>query len=304
MKKIKSFLIVAAACFVNSVFSQAITFKYDENTQLYGFVDSNDNYVVNPIYKEFDLNFGCSGLYKIVDSRDKIGFISDKGNLIVQCKYDYVNRFESGFAIVCYTNGRDAYYYGLIDSTGKEVIPVKYGRLDYYPKDKVLVFAREPVSNLGLLNLEGEVVISAQYAFRSKNISKGLWPVSKNNKFGVIDLKNQVVIPFEYRMIENFSDILDIAAAQKVENGKYGFIDRAGKLVIPFEYDNAWISNKYIIAKKNNKWGILDRDNKIILPFEYFEIFLTLENEAWVVKTKREKMYRLDLNTKQKVVRN
>ena len=302
MKIIKSLLIVTTAFIINSSFSQEIQSKQDENTQLFGFIDGEEKYIVNPIYKEVDINFGYTegGLFKVVDTKDKIGFVNDQGKLIVPCKYDYVSSFENGFSVVRYLKGEYEYTYGFIDSTGKEVVPVKYGHLEYYPEDKVLVYGEETVSDLGLMNLKGEILIPAQYVYWSKNITKGIWPVGKNDKFGVINLKNQVVIPFDFAMIESYSDALGIAAAQKEESGKFGFIDRTGKTVIPFDYDFGWPSDKFIIVKKNSKWGIIDNNNKIVLPFEYAEILSTFENSAWVIKNEGEEMFELDLITMKK----
>lgn len=300
MKNIKSLLIVAMACMVNSLFSQEIQSKQDEKTQLFGFVDSEDKYIVNPIYKEVDYNFGHreGGLFKVVDAKDKIGYVNEHGKLIVPCKYDIVDGFEKGFAVVRNQKDEYEYFHGLVDSTGKEVIPVKYGRLDYYPEDKVLVFGMESVSDVGLMNLKGEIIIPAQYVFWSKMISKGLWPVGKEDKCGVVNLKNQIIIPFEYGMIESFSDKLEIAAAQKEAFGKTGFIDRTGKTVIPFEYEFGWTSDNYIIVKKNGKWGMIDRNSKIILPFEYAQIISSFEKTAWVIKNEGEEMVELELVTK------
>ena len=84
--------------------SQEIQFKQDEKTQLFGFVNAEDKYIVNPIYKEVDYNFGYEEgrLFKVVDTKDKIGFVNDQGKLIVPCKYDFVDGFEKGFAVVRY----------------------------------------------------------------------------------------------------------------------------------------------------------------------------------------------------------
>jgi hypothetical protein len=302
MKKINYFLFATILMLSTNAFTQEIKSKQDEKTQLFGFVDSEEKYIVNPIYKEVDYNFGYSeeGLFKVIDTKDKIGFVNASGKLIVPCKYDYVSSFENGFSVVRYLKGEYEYTYGFIDSTGKEVIPVKYGHLEYYPEDKVLVYGDETVSDLGLMNLKGEILIPAQYVYWSKNISKGLWPVGKNDKFGAINLKNQVIIPFDFAMIESYSDALGIAAAQKEESGKFGFIDRKGITVIPFEYDFGWPSDKYIIVKKNSKWGIIDSNNKIILPFEYAEILSTFDNSAWVIKNEGEEMFELDLITMKK----
>lgn len=305
MKKLKHLLIITIAFIANATFSQEIQSKQDEQTQLYGFVNGEEKYVVKPIYKEVDYNFGYrkGGLFKVVDTVNKIGFVNDLGKIVVPCKYDYVESFENGYAVVRVPFGEYDYRYGLMDSLGKEAIPLKYGRLDYFPNDKVLVFGEEIFSEVGLMNLKGEVIIPIKYTFSSKNITNGLWPVLKNEKYGVINLKNEIVVPFEYAMIENYSETLGIAPAQKEENGNFGFTDRKGKTVIPFEYEFGWPNEKYISVKKNGKWGLVDITNKIVLPIEYAEILSFYENSVWVIKNEGEEMFELDLVTKQKKVK-
>ncbi|NBX79593.1 MAG: WG repeat-containing protein [Flavobacteriales bacterium] len=306
MKTIKHFFVVAILAVTSPAFSQLLQSKQDEKTQLYGFVNEEDKYVVNPIYKEVDYNFGYreGGIFKVVDVNDKIGFVDVKGKIVVACKYEYTESFENGYAVVRIAKGEYDYLYGLIDSLGKEVIPLKYGRLEYYADDKVLVFGMENASDVGLMNLKGQVLIPEQYAFWSKKITKGLWPVAKNDKCGVVNLKNEIIVPFEYAMIEGYSESLGIAPAQKEENGKFGFIDRTGKTVIPFEYEFGWPHERLISVKKNGKWGLIDINNKIVLPFEYAEIISFYENSVWVIKNEGEEMFELDLITKQKVVKN
>ena len=303
MKTIKYIFTAAILAVTSSVFTQEIRAKQDEKTQLFGFVNSEDKYIVNPIYKVVDYGFGYleRELYRVVDTKDKIGFVNNQGKLIVPCKYDYVSIFEKGHSVVRYAKGPYDFTFGLMDSTGKEVLPVTYGRLEYYPYDNVLVFGLESTSDIGLMNLKGEILIPAQYAYWSKNISNGLWPVSKNDKCGVVNLKNEIIVPFNYVMIESYDDESGIAAAQKVEYGNYGFIDRTGKTIIPFEYEDAWSSDKFIAVMKNGKWGVIDINNKIILPIEYAEIISIHEKTAWVTKNEGEEMFELDLITKKKV---
>ena len=63
----------------------------------------------------------------------------------------------------------------------------------------------------------------------------------------------------------------------KSANQKCGVIDLKGNEVIPFEYEHIkaiWKigsdeSEKRYIACKNNKWGVINQKNEIIVPFEY-----------------------------------
>jgi len=270
MKQIK-YLFAAWLILISqaSAFAQLST-RQDEKTQLYGLVDADDKYVVKPIYKEVDFNFGrTEGLSKVEGANNKYGLINPKGKEVVPCKYDNLSDFINGYAIAEVKTSNLESKYALLDSTGREAIPLKYGHLEYYPDDMVLVAGETNASNVGLISVSGKVLIPFQYEFWAKKISKGLWPVAKNNVCGVVNLKNETIVPFEYEMIESYSDALGLAPAKKDKNGKYGFIDRKGKVVIPFNYADAWPSGKYLAVKKDGKWGVIDAAAKTILPFEY-----------------------------------
>ena len=63
----------------------------------------------------------------------------------------------------------------------------------------------------------------------------GLSCVKQNGKYGFIDKKGKVIIPFQFDDAESFSDGL----AKVRQNDKYGFVDKEGKVVVPFLFDAA-----------------------------------------------------------------
>lgn len=276
--------------------------KQDEKSGLYGIANADGDYIVKPKYKEVDFDFGNKpGLAFVVDKNGKYGFINPDGKESVPCKYDYAGHFDNGYAIVYNKTGQYDQINGLIDSTGKETIPLKYGHLEYYPDDRVLVAGQTSSSDVGLLDVNGKVLIPFQYEFWSKRVSHGLWPVGKNDICGVVNLRNEVVVPFAYTMIESYEDKDGVAAAKKEAKGKYGFIDRAGKEVVPFVYEEGWpAGNGYLAAKKDGKWGLIDMHNKVILPFEYFNVSSAGKKTAWVSR-EGEDLFEIDLVTRQKV---
>lgn len=282
-------------------YAQTLSSKQDEKTILYGIVDEEGKYIVPAIYKELDFNFGFveSPLYTVTDKNDKIGYINNQGKVVIACKYDRAASLEMGYAIVGVKVDEYSYKQGLIDSTGKEVLPLQYPNLEYYPKDRVLVFSEQSMGKVGVMDLKGNILIKPQYEFWSKDIYKGLWPVVKGDSCGVVNLKNEMVMPFIYESIESFSEYLNIATAKKA--GKYGFIDLAGKVIVPFIYEEAWPSSVYMAAKKEGKWGVIDKNNKVILPFEYADITTVTTKTAWVIKKEKEEPYEVDLATGQKV---
>ncbi|MBR6253015.1 MAG: WG repeat-containing protein [Clostridia bacterium] len=66
----------------------------------------------------------------------------------------------------------------------------------------------------------------------------------------------------------------------KSNNQKCGVIDLKGNEIIPFEYEHikaVWKigsdeSDKKYIVCKNNKWGVIDQNREVVLPIEFDEI--------------------------------
>ena len=103
-------------------------------------------------------------------------------------------------------------------------------------------------------------------------------------RWGVIDRKNKVVIPFEFETLtEVYTDDARYAKhglliAQK--DGKFGMIDKDGSVAVPFEYDYLGLFDRdnpqlgpvddgYLFAYKDKKVGIIDVNNKVAMPFRY-----------------------------------
>ncbi len=88
----------------------------------------------------------------------------------------------------------------------------------------------------------------------------------KNNKWGFIDEKGNIVIHAKYDLASQF---LDGLARVKV-NGKYGFIDKNDNIVIPAKYDYACdFSEGLAGVKVNGKYGFIDKNDNIVIPAKY-----------------------------------
>jgi len=133
------------------------------------------------------------------------------------------------------------------------------------------------------------------------NKEAGLLAVQRNEKYGVINLKGETVVPAEYSNIKfngmyivaraEGSDIYFNEKGEKIENGLtgmrkiseinmyittdqnnlYGLIDSEGRHVVENQYlylDYAF-GNYFIGYKEGQGSGVIDNENNVILPFEY-----------------------------------
>jgi hypothetical protein len=132
----------------------------------------------------------------------------------------------------------------------------KYGFIDKYSKKLVIPYEYD--NDFGLAEfVNGKCILS------------------KDNRYGLIDYKNNILIAFEYDRLR-FADFGKYLIYTK--NNKDGLLDKDGKELIPNIYDklsftkNGENSPSLFIATKKNKYGIINIDNQIITPFIYDEI--------------------------------
>jgi len=165
-------------------------------------------------------------------------------------------------------------------------------------------------AKVGFIDITGEVVIPLTYTcpfyagngcldpqYLMPEFSEGLaavmngdrqdsHPFLKNNgKFGYIDSKGDVAIPFVYDYAAPFSEGL----AYVVQDGKFGYIDRTGNVVIPLAYDcdyyygcddaDGLIDEQYVtgglarVSKTDSEgrmqYGLMSQTGNVVVPVAY-----------------------------------
>ena len=232
----------------------------------WGFIDKTGNTVIPFIYDDdqdswrYFFEKGVSfakkdGKWGLIDKTGKIlaPFIYDNfygfnwdgldGGLAQVLKYP--KNTDNAYAISLYHNIK----YGFIDRTGKEVIPCIY---DYVPF--INLYFSEDMAVVGeYFQWNGGTLGSAEY------------------RFGYIDKKNNLVIPYIYHNAgpfnEGFAIVGEISERSGMHYGpiayKFGLIDKTGKEILPMVYDSITnFKDGIAVAQKGNKCSIL----KIIYP--------------------------------------
>lgn len=70
-------------------------------------------------------------------------------------------------------------------------------------------------------------------------------------------------------LFEDCDETSTLGFVRAKKDGKWGCIDTRGNVVIPFEYDELSEIDTYLVARRGSLEGIIDLQNRIILPFEY-----------------------------------
>lgn len=247
----------------------------------------------------------------------KIGYLNNKGEDIIEAKYNMGSDFYEDYANII----KDSVF-GYVDKKGNETLFENYEEVFFYYGNTGIAKKK---GKYGLINRKGDPLTSFKYVMiknygfnhfkatinktKSQILSnKGNIIFNKDLKFyiqsyhfdsdslivfqetingkklnGLVNLQNQIICKPKYERISFINDN-SFYAVQR--NKKYGFINKEGKEVIPLIYEKVSfnINNDLIAVKKNGKWGYINRENKIIIPFIYDEAYAFLDGLAYVKK--------------------
>lgn len=147
--------------------------------------------------------------------------------------------------------------YGLMDSTGKFIVPCRYDRIvmAYFPNG----LARVEKNNLvGFVDRSGKLVIDCSFQ-NAGYFSDGLCNVRHDEKWGYINEQGKVVIPHQYTIGLAFSEGYARVAIQEKGIYHFGFINTKGDVVIPLQYENAKdFQNGIAEVMVDGKWIRID----------------------------------------------
>lgn len=237
----------------------------------------------------------------------KVGYINRKGIEVIEPKFHIGDDFREERAAVSYRDNPM-----LINTEGDQL--AVYNELDLICEfnegiARVIKFSEDmKMRRDGFINRSGELVIETKYEKivadalelidDNDRCSEGLVRVTKDEKYGFIDIAENLIIDYEYQWVSNFGN--GKAAAKR--NGKAGYINKGNEEIIPFKYVDAialfknfyiikdekgWIflnengeqanenyyesikpiNNNMAAVKKNGKWGVMDIEMKLLIPY-------------------------------------
>jgi hypothetical protein len=206
-----------------------------------------------------------------------------QGNVVIQPLYDFAGDFREGRAYVTSGGGFNA----IIDKKGNIIYRgTRHQIISQFIHDGFIRIS-DVLDNYrkeGFMDRNGKLVIP--YLFdEARDFENGFAPVckytdpfsederleipdaekAKRRRWGMIDRRGKLIVPFEYATIFPFHDglamIVDAA-------GQHGYVDTTGKVVIPPQYKNAQsFSEGKAAVKVNGKWGFIDRKgNMVVAP--------------------------------------
>lgn len=248
---------------------------------------------------------------------DKPLLYNKEGIILVQAKYNGIGNNYShikpeilyGKYIQVYNYTDNHYRWGLIDTSGNELLEPKYeitlfkringfildghiivdnnlNRLCALPKrcysllehdfniteKAILTVYEQEETRFGLFSLPGSfsMLPNATYQYIKFANESRIIVYNKELGYGYTNELGELIIPLRYDEAHPFLE----GKAKVRYDTEYGYINREGefllnKTILPKEYDWGWQYDDIIIAKKDTSFGCLKKDLSILFPFEF-----------------------------------
>ena len=245
-------------------------------TQLYGIIDDKYNEIVPFQYN--GIRF-CES-HVCVSIGDKCGIIDLQNNTLIPIQYGSIC-FCGNY--VCVSIGNQ---YGVIDLQNNVIIPIQYDEIDcigngiFFIKNKI---------GWGAKSIDGHEIPCIYHSMISSNAENQIYAKNQNGYCGVIDLNNNIIIPFEYSEIEfdNWMSLNDCYIV-KDKNGLFGVIDKkTGNPIIPCRYSflKSVDDNTYKVCY-NDEWGALTSRGERIIKIVRYDGENTSFEEDYMIPSK------------------
>lgn len=236
----------------------------------------------------------------IIDLRNKIGYISRKGDFVIPPKHFFGTDFSEERAFILDKSTK------LIDTFGnilkdfeKEYVPGLFN--EQYAQIGEMSYDGESI-RIAYINKEGKQITPFSEFRRILNPNRiidenddyscGLLRYQDDEKYGYLTISQEIVIPAEYDFAERFSEDLAVV----YNNEKAGFINLRGDIMIPFEFNYATgFSEGIAVVSVDEFMGCINKDLDIVIPFEFD--YLGKCNNEMIVFCINEKWGIMDVNS-------
>jgi hypothetical protein len=205
-----------------------------------------------------------------IDYSNRFIYVDKNGMECFVDGYKYVDPAKGENYFILRNVKGNGYETGLYHKYNKTlVIPVVYDTLNYISDDRITACKN---NKYGMMNIKQEEIILFRYKYIDYINDNFIIAINDDEKYGVINIDNEVVLSFEYDEIYNISESSRYLRISK--DNKFGLINSTtAEIVVPLEYDGIeYARNETAVAIKEGRYGVIDVTNKTVVPFIYDSI--------------------------------
>lgn len=195
-----------------------------------------------------------------IQKGEKFNLAIIKGNSIREFKdLDNIGEINENKPILILKNGK----YGYIKINGEDLIPIEYDAIGIFSDGKVLAKKNEKV---GVLNEKGEEVLPLKY----NEIYIG-----ENNNFILKENDEYLSYNLKDKLVLNIDEVYKINEKILIfsKDNKFGIINYKGEVIVPNDYDEiSTFVDKTFIGLKSLKYSLYNLKNeKISNDYDFIE---------------------------------
>ena len=253
----------------------------------YGIIDRLGRWLLKPRFDSIKGNFHDCDRV-VVGIKDRYGVVDSRGKIVIPLRYEYMGYEFSEGLIAAETDGR----WGYLDQNGSWKISPQFTYAGDFAQGMAPI--RTSQDRYGYIDRNGTMAVAARYE-DAREFSQGLGAVKENGRWGAVDRRGEAVIPPRYEEMEKFHEGL----ARVRKDGKYGYVDRNGKETIPPAFGDAGDFNEGLApVKQGDLWGYIDTRGAWVIPPAYADAesfhhghapVKKAESSLWVLVDKKGK---------------
>lgn len=217
-----------------------------------------------------------------VQKEGKWGLIKISGEEILPTEYEEIQAIlgiENSYKIK--KEGK----YGIVNNEGKIVVEPKYADIDVLGENNKTGFIVKDENNkYGIIDYSNNSILEIKYDGIEKIYGNDLYVAISDGKQILVNKKNEEVLTKGFDSIKQILDSQENAVIF-VNSNKYGVMNLSGEVLVPAEYDDLKEAKTGIlIAKKDDKYGIINIEKEEKIPFEYNSISYNKKADIYVAE--------------------
>lgn len=257
-----------------------IVSKKKEDGYRYGYANYRGTIILNPIYTQLERVTEIAnekGVYFIAFKNGQAGLLKNNKE-ILNYEYEDIQYNVLGSIFVTKRNGK----YGAVNQEGTTVLYPEYDNV--YTGGMYLNALKD--KDIFIFDLNGNKIETNEVSKTKTENANYYITIDKNNKYKVVDSKDNIIIDKDYTYIEYLPGDYFIVE----RDSKSGIIDSNGKSVIELKYDSIsrinetdilqMETNKNIALYNLNMKEIVSMDNAIVKEVKDEKAYILLYSDT------------------------
>ena len=273
-----------------------------KNSDGWRLCDATGQHLTAEGYNELAL---LNDYYYSVKKQGKKGLLNKRGQIIIAPEYEEVMPLLPNLYMV-----QKSAKWGVIDVKGSILVPVQCRRIQPAPDGFITV----KEERYAFYDVKGQPLFQETWEYADQ-FSEGLAAVRKNGKWGYINRKGEVVIPYQFEYAHRFRP--QWRETSVIKDGQFYDINHDGNIIrtmsgipdfgsffSPLEllpdrdryesYINIGNGFEIFTDKKTRKMGLINYAGVLLLPAEYDHLEYAFQPDVWLTGKKGGKTWKIN----------